>query len=143
MVQKPLPHSLVVDTQTKTPKPNQTQTKNSITPITVLSRTQMYEAEISNIHEAYITNVNIGTTESINMKYIKNNGILKLIPAKPIVSTVRLSLLTHQNFEASTVYNARIDKNGIKTKLIKCKPCLLYTSPSPRDRQKSRMPSSA
>ena len=27
---------------------------------------------------------------------------------------------------------------------LKCKsPCLLYTSPSPRDRQKSRMPSSA
>ena len=25
----------------------------------------------------------------------------------------------------------------------KCKHCLLYTSPSPRDRQKSRMPSSA
>ena len=25
----------------------------------------------------------------------------------------------------------------------KCKVCLLYTSPSPRDRQKSRMPSSA
>ena len=24
-----------------------------------------------------------------------------------------------------------------------CNPCLLYTSPSPRDRQKSRMPSSA
>ena len=24
-----------------------------------------------------------------------------------------------------------------------CYPCLLYTSPSPRDRQKSRMPSSA
>ena len=27
--------------------------------------------------------------------------------------------------------------------LDKNKPCLLYTSPSPRDRQKSRMPSSA
>ena len=27
--------------------------------------------------------------------------------------------------------------------LSKEKPCLLYTSPSPRDRQKSRMPSSA
>ena len=26
---------------------------------------------------------------------------------------------------------------------IKLEPCLLYTSPSPRDRQKSRMPSSA
>ena len=28
-------------------------------------------------------------------------------------------------------------------KLSKCKTCLLYTSPSPRDRTRSRMPSSA
>ena len=28
-------------------------------------------------------------------------------------------------------------------KLQECNSCLLYTSPSPRDRQKSRMPSSA
>ena len=27
--------------------------------------------------------------------------------------------------------------------IFTCKICLLYTSPSPRDRQKSRMPSSA
>ena len=33
-----------------------------------------------------------------------------------------------------------IDKNEIVESL---KTCLLYTSPSPRDRQKSRMPSSA
>ena len=31
--------------------------------------------------------------------------------------------------------------DGAKTR--KAKSCLLYTSPSPRDRQKSRMPSSA
>ena len=31
----------------------------------------------------------------------------------------------------------------MKMTLEKCKTCLLYTSPSPRDRQKSRMPSSA
>ena len=30
-----------------------------------------------------------------------------------------------------------------QTKLVKVYVCLLYTSPSPRDRQKSRMPSSA
>ena len=30
-----------------------------------------------------------------------------------------------------------------KTNKISPGPCLLYTSPSPRDRQKSRMPSSA
>ena len=35
-------------------------------------------------------------------------------------------------------------QNGYKTKLCKyVLRCLLYTSPSPRDRQKSRMPSSA
>ena len=38
----------------------------------------------------------------------------------------------------------RIDINGKPASLfIKIKYCLLYTSPSPRDRQKSRMPSSA
>ena len=30
-----------------------------------------------------------------------------------------------------------------RNKLLDFDPCLLYTSPSPRDRQKSRMPSSA
>ena len=33
-------------------------------------------------------------------------------------------------------YNEKLEK-------VKTLPCLLYTSPSPRDRQKSRMPSSA
>ena len=32
---------------------------------------------------------------------------------------------------------------GLAAVLISVDPCLLYTSPSPRDRQKSRMPSSA
>ena len=31
----------------------------------------------------------------------------------------------------------------LEFKWVAVKPCLLYTSPSPRDRQKSRMPSSA
>ena len=38
------------------------------------------------------------------------------------------------------VPNAYIDSRAIYTNTV---PCLLYTSPSPRDRQKSRMPSSA
>ena len=36
-----------------------------------------------------------------------------------------------------------IEAADIKIKKIDIKGCLLYTSPSPRDRQKSRMPSSA
>ena len=38
------------------------------------------------------------------------------------------------------VSNAGITRDGL---LLRMKDCLLYTSPSPRDRQKSRMPSSA
>ena len=34
----------------------------------------------------------------------------------------------------------QLEKNGVQ---VAYSPCLLYTSPSPRDRQKSRMPSSA
>ena len=36
-----------------------------------------------------------------------------------------------------------ICEDGISQSAYQIKACLLYTSPSPRDRQKSRMPSSA
>ena len=36
-----------------------------------------------------------------------------------------------------------LDIDGVLTDGTKVYTCLLYTSPSPRDRQKSRMPSSA
>ena len=38
---------------------------------------------------------------------------------------------------------AAMDENSKLGKLLLGQGCLLYTSPSPRDRQKSRMPSSA
>src|SRR5678809_1609531 len=41
-----------------------------------------------------------------------------------------------------TASGAREDRVGIAaTMRFRCESCLLYTSPSPRDRQKSRMPS--
>ena len=70
--------------------------------------------------------------------------------AQPIVKTVRPSSRGNQNFEAATRYKSRNRKNAIKPKRAESRSintysstCLLYTSPSPRDRQKSRMPSSA
>ena len=39
--------------------------------------------------------------------------------------------------------NVLYDRDHYKLALGQVKTCLLYTSPSPRDRQKSRMPSSA
>ena len=51
----------------------------------------------------------------------------------------------YDNFEA--ILEEKLSHNG-RTEFtpawtVKVKTCLLYTSPSPRDRQKSRMPSSA
>ena len=49
--------------------------------------------------------------------------------------------LLNRYTEGSEVY--RIEHFVSRHDLEWCKGCLLYTSPSPRDRQKSRMPSSA
>ena len=46
----------------------------------------------------------------------------------------------------STIYSSRIENQGVTSYTIynhMLLPCLLYTSPSPRDRTRSRMPSSA
>ena len=37
----------------------------------------------------------------------------------------------------------RVETMEMQDKIFQVEVCLLYTSPSPRDRQKSRMPSSA
>ena len=44
--------------------------------------------------------------------------------------------------QAGTIDGTQTVENGVLAGPITI-PCLLYTSPSPRDRQKSRMPSSA
>ena len=49
---------------------------------------------------------------------------------------LRKALDLFANLRPALVFDALIDASTLK-------PCLLYTSPSPRDRQKSRMPSSA
>ena len=41
-----------------------------------------------------------------------------------------------------TAFDSKNEKQSLEVRLPSF-PCLLYTSPSPRDRQKSRMPSSA
>ena len=39
--------------------------------------------------------------------------------------------------------NVWVMRNGDAGQALVCYPCLLYTSPSPRDKRQSRMPSSA
>ena len=65
----------------------------------------------------------------IDMEYI-----LKNIPA--------YEQANNQLNQASQQYQAEIEAKAKEAEAL-YKDCLLYTSPSPRDRQKSRMPSSA
>ena len=46
-------------------------------------------------------------------------------------------------FSDATGSDSKGNFNSLAFQLNNCKPCLLYTSPSPRDRTRSRMPSSA
>ena len=66
-------------------------------------------------------------------------------------TTIAATLARLYADEGKTVYAADADPDAnlglalgfSEEELAEIIPCLLYTSPSPRDRQKSRMPSSA
>ena len=53
-----------------------------------------------------------------------------------------LSVLTEEDFFLGNLNHISKIKQKINLPIL-CKDCLLYTSPSPRDRTRSRMPSSA
>ena len=86
---------------------------------------------------AYVANFKADT--NYNGKNIREINLLRggkdnaLAQAETIVQMMELG-------GAQMVYHGMGDKD---VKNIMAYPCLLYTSPSPRDRQKSRMPSSA
>ena len=65
----------------------------------------------------------------------------KLAPGEPVQHAHALPATAATHTAAATTLGFRELK--ARTALRTLVPCLLYTSPSPRDRQKSRMPSSA
>ena len=70
----------------------------------------------------------------------KKGKVLRVIPEKGRVVVERLNLIKkHQKPTQKIRQGGIIEREGA----IHLSNCLLYTSPSPRDRQKSRMPSSA
>ena len=79
-------------------------------------------------------------TEAENIRkffknYLAGNALIKsadLAGLKKNSSSVK-RMLTNEKYLGNEIYPKIIDRES----------CLLYTSPSPRDRQKSRMPSSA
>ena len=69
----------------------------------------------------------LASTSRIEKKPELVEALKKVLPASSIIED-KAETLAYE-CDALTAY--------------RCPPCLLYTSPSPRDRQKSRMPSSA
>ena len=64
--------------------------------------------------------------------------VTKVLTGKDITKT------GSQNIGATNVYRSVSKKAGLLVLILDgIKPCLLYTSPSPRDMRRSRMPSSA
>ena len=75
--------------------------------------------------------------------------LTKLVISHPDVDHLRNSAKVHSHLRPSSLHRRRL--SDYPSQLLATnddsfknyKACLLYTSPSPRDRQKSRMPSSA
>ena len=76
--------------------------------------------------------------------HLKNNShvgelIIRVNPVDDKFGQEDIKLLSSTDLSVSAFMLPKIEDCA----LIENLPCLLYTSPSPRDRQKSRMPSSA
>ena len=83
---------------------------------------------------------------------MKNNKGFTLIELLVVVAIIGIlaavGTVAYQGYisganKSATKSNHASAVKYIAAEVAKCSICLLYTSPSPRDRQKSRMPSSA
>ena len=83
----------------------------------------------------YITCANTKEAKKISSVLVKK----KLIACANIFNNIQ-SVFSWKN---KVNFSKEVIIMGKTTKKRQTKICLLYTSPSPRDRQKSRMPSSA
>ena len=95
-----------------------------------------------------------GEALELNGKFIGDEGVEALVSANRDFDVENLDLsrnkLTwrgaHHLFQSQKFKKLKrlyLGDNNLSDKGIKALPCLLYTSPSPRDRSLSRMPSSA
>ena len=77
--------------------------------------------------------------------HFKNGQLIKAEETyKKIINHKPNHIQAHNNLGVTLQKLGKLkEAELIYKKTIELNPCLLYTSPSPRDRQKSRMPSSA
>ena len=80
-------------------------------------------------------------------KYANRDGFSRLTKKDMVAKIVEIcnqyKLETNNSFLRSSLDTIKIKYNANPTEIRTMITCLLYTSPSPRDRTRSRMPSSA
>ena len=69
--------------------------------------------------------------------------VVKPFEAKEVIARIKAVLRRFGKNDENQVKEVKYDKLSINLTNYELKVCLLYTSPSPRDRTRSRMPSSA
>ena len=87
----------------------------------------------------FLASAELISPEIINFMATHGRGLICAPITESIAKRLKLDLMVGTNTDPQdTAFTVSVDLkgNGVTT-------CLLYTSPSPRDRQKSRMPSSA
>ena len=75
-----------------------------------------------------------------------NDIYITMLPGGDYRETAQQAVeLVKKGFNPVPHFPARsmLDEKQLKDYVSRCKDCLLYTSPSPRDMRRSRMPSSA
>ena len=97
--------------------------------MTANTNTQLSTEQVQDI----VGGMLVGTETRIGVSYDDTNGRINFV-VDDMTANTQLTLLDQDNMSSNSATAAARDQTH---------PCLLYTSPSPRDRQKSRMPSSA
>ena len=95
---------------------------------------------------ATLSTVSVQSADQALLQILLQNGVItqdqydQLIDKETLTTKDILAENTTPSVAPSEVeFSAPVDETELETRIA----CLLYTSPSPRDRQKSRMPSSA
>ena len=96
---------------------------------------------VGNIIDAHFAeNVSWPDIETDKVKFLRNCQTVALRLLSLLKS--RSSLMKHDSFSEESEWRIHGDVEATN-ELVRYRACLLYTSPSPRDRTRSRMPSSA
>ena len=97
------------------------------------------------INQEVLQNITVTMSIEVGRAQIKIRDLMRLTQGSVVeldrIAGEPLDLLVNNTVVAQGEIVLVNDSYGVR--LTRVAPCLLYTSPSPRDRQKSRMPSSA